>query len=154
MLHLSVHPFGLKPPAGGWGQPEPALTLAPVAIWRTKVSGAPHVEHASRDAADARIDDLRRRYRAGGRAVRVVRLYAPDGGVRLIDFEREAKDVQRALRDVERATAVRDREVRAATERWEAAVARAVALGEPAEAVAAAAGTTVRQVRAIRRRRS
>jgi hypothetical protein len=125
-----------------------------VASWRTKVSGAPHVEHVSRDAADAYIDELRRRHRAGARAVRVVRLYDPAGGVRLIDFEREAKDVQRALRDVERATATRDREVQAATERWEAVVARAIALGESPEAVAAAAGTTAREVRAIRRRRS
>jgi hypothetical protein len=121
--------------------------------WRTKVGASRSVEHASKDEADAAMEDARRRYRPGVRALRTVRLYSPAGGVRVIDFEREAKDSERALHDVERATAARDRTVRAATEAWEAAVARAVALGESVDAVAAAAGVTVRAVRAIVRRR-
>src|SRR3954453_7272055 len=40
-------------------------------------------------------------------------------GLRLIDFEAEVRDAQRALHEVERATARKDREVRAAVERWE-----------------------------------
>jgi len=46
--------------------------------WETKVSRARPVDHTSR-AAEAHVDELRRRYRAGGRTVRVVRLYDPDG---------------------------------------------------------------------------
>ena len=109
-------------------------------------------EHASKDQVDAVVDDARRRYLAGARALRVVRVYGPDGGVRLVDFEAEARDAQRALRDVERATARKDREVRAAVERWEAAIARAARHGEPVEAVAEAAGVSVREVRGIVRR--
>jgi hypothetical protein len=67
-------------------------------------------------------------------------------------FESEARDAQRALRDLERATARKDREVRAAIERWEASVARAIALGEPLEQVAAAADLSTREVRAMVRR--
>jgi hypothetical protein len=66
-----------------------------------------------------------------------------------VEFEREAMDSERALHEVEQATAARDRAVRAATETWEAALARAVALGESVDAVAAAAGVTMRAVRAI-----
>jgi DNA-binding NarL/FixJ family response regulator len=109
-------------------------------------------EHASKDAADAVVDDARRRYKAGARALRVVRIYSPDGGVRLIDFEAETKDAQRALRDVERATARKDREVREVLDRWESVVARAARHGEPTEAIAAAAGISAREVRAIVRR--
>jgi hypothetical protein len=123
-----------------------------VGTWRTKVGGGRVNEHASQDAADAVVTDARRRYLAGARALRVVRVYSPDGGVRLIDFEAETRDAQRALLDVERATARKDREVRAAVERWEAVVARASGHGEPAEAVAAAAGISAREVRAIVRR--
>jgi DNA-binding NarL/FixJ family response regulator len=123
-----------------------------VAPWRTKVGGGRVVEHTSKDAVDAVVDDARRRYRAGARALRVVRVYDPDGGVRLIDFEAEARDAQRALRDVERATARKDREVRAALDRWELTVARAVGHGEPVDAVADAAGISAREVRAIVRR--
>src|SRR3954469_23427315 len=116
-----------------------------MAGWRTKGGGGGVLEHATRDAADAVVDDARRRYQAGARALRVVRLYAPDGSLRLIDFEAEARDAQRALRDVERATTRKDRDVRAAGERWEPAVAGAVALGEPEQAVAEAAGLSVRE---------
>ena len=122
--------------------------------WRTKVSGAPPVEHASRAAAEAHLDELRRRYRAGARAFRVVRLLDPDGGLRLIDFSQEEQAAAKALRDLERATAARDRALREATERWESVVARAVALGHSVEDVAAAAGVSARQVRAIVRRRA
>ena len=121
--------------------------------WRTKVGRAAPVEHASRAAADAHVDDLRRRYRAGAAAVRVVRLYDPEGGVRVLDFATELQQAARALRDVERATAARDRAVAEAVEHWEASVGRAVALGHDVEEVARAAGVTARQVRAIARRR-
>ena len=60
--------------------------------WRTKTANARPVEHPSKGAADAEIEDLRRRYHAGARAFRVVRLYGPDGSVRLIDFAREHRD--------------------------------------------------------------
>src|SRR4051794_24677033 len=112
------------------------------------------MEHASKDDADAVVDDARRRYQAGARALRVVRVYGPDGGVRLIDFEAEARDAQRALRDVERATARKDRDVRDAVDRWESVVARAAGLGEQTEAIAAAASISAREVRAIVRRRT
>jgi hypothetical protein len=125
-----------------------------VPIWRTKVGGGRVTEHPSRDAADAVVEDARRRYQAGARALRVVRIYGPDGGVRLIDFEAEARDAQRALRDVERATARRDREVREAVDRWESVVARAAGSGETIEAIAATAGISAREVRAIVRRRA
>jgi hypothetical protein len=88
----------------------------------------------------------------GGRTVRVVRLYDPDGGVRLVDFEREAQDAQRALRDVERATDVKDRARPRGVGRSKGVVARAVSVGLGVEDVAAAAGVTVREVRAILRR--
>jgi hypothetical protein len=97
---------------------------------------------------------MRRRYHAGARAFRVVRLLDPQGGVRLIDFAQEEQATTRALRDVERATALRDRTIREATERWEGVVARAVALGQTIDAVAAAAGVTPREVRAIVRRQA
>jgi hypothetical protein len=96
---------------------------------------------------------MRRRYHAGARAFRVVRLFDPEGGVHLIDFAREDRRAEDALRDVERATAARERAVREAQERWEAAIARAVALGQDPAAIAEVAGTTVRQVRAVARRR-
>jgi hypothetical protein len=139
------------PPAGSSGRLPPDTAHVP--IWRTKVGGGRVTEHASKDAADAVVDDARRRYQAGARALRVVRIYGPDGGVRLIDFEAEARDAQRALRDVERATARRDREVREAVDRWESVVARVARSGEPIEAIAAAAGISAREVRAVVRRR-
>jgi hypothetical protein len=123
-------------------------------VWRTKVGRAAPVDHGTRDAANALIDDTHRRYRAGARAFRIVRLYDPDGGVRLIDFEAETKNSARALQDVERATAARDRTIQAATDAWEREITRAVELGETTEDVAAAAGTTTHQVTAILRRRS
>ena len=123
-------------------------------VWRTKVSGAPAVEHASRAAAEEHIGELRRRYQAGARAFRVVRLLDPEGGLRLIDFAQEEQAAAKALRDVERATATRDRAVREATERWESVLVRAVSLGHGVEDVAAAAGIPPREVRAIVRRRA
>jgi hypothetical protein len=122
--------------------------------WRTKVSGARAVEHASRAAAEAAIADMRRRYHAGARAFRVVRLLDPDGGVRLIDFAREDREAADALREVERATAARERAVREAQDRWEAAIARALTLGRDPTEVAEVAGITVREVRSIARRRA
>ena len=122
--------------------------------WRTKISGARAVEHASRAAAEAAIEDMRRRYRAGAHAFRVVRLLDPDGGVRLIDFAREEQEAARALRDVERVTAARARAVQESTQRWEIAVVRAVSLGHEVDDVAIAAGVTPRDVRAILRRRA
>jgi hypothetical protein len=123
-------------------------------VWRTKVSGARAVEHPSRAAADAAIADMRRRYHAGARAFRVVRLLDPEGGVHLIDFAREGREAENALREVERATAARERAVREAQDRWEAAIARAAALGQNPAVIAEVAGTTAREVRAIVRRRS
>lgn len=120
--------------------------------WRTKAGSAATVEHATRDAADARIAELRSRYRAGATRVRIVRLYDPEGGVRLVDFAAEVNDARRALHDVELATAARDRAVAEARSRWEAAVRQAVELGQPIDDVAAAAGVPVREVRAILRR--
>jgi len=70
----------------------------------------------------------------------------------VIDFESEAGDARRALNDVRLATARKKRDIRAATERWEAAVTRALASGEPEHAVADAADISVREVRAIARR--
>ena len=96
---------------------------------------------------------MRRRYHAGARAFRVVRLLDPNGGVQLIDFAREDREAADALREVERATAARERAVRDAQDRWEAAIARASALGQDAAAIAEAAGTSVREVRGIARRR-
>jgi len=107
------------------------------------------VEHATKDSADAVIDDARRRYQSGARALRIVRVYGPDGGVRLIDFEAEARNAQRALHEVQLATECKDREVRAATERWEAAIVRALGHGEAEHAVAEAAGISEREVRLI-----
>lgn len=121
--------------------------------WRTKTSNAGAVEHAGRTEADAAVEDLRRRFHAGAAALRVVRLYDPDGGVRVIDFAAEDRRAANALRDVERATAARERALAEVTERWEAAVARAVAAGCTPQEVAAAAGTTVSAVRKIVRRR-
>jgi hypothetical protein len=122
--------------------------------WRTKVGGGRVTEHASKDDADAVVDDARRRYRAGARALRVVRVYSPDGRVRLVDFEAETRDARRALHDVERATARKDLQVREAVERWESVVARAAGHGEAIEAIAAAAGVSAREVRAIVRRQA
>jgi hypothetical protein len=125
-----------------------------VAGWRTKVGGGHIVEHPTKDAADAAVEDARRRYRAGARALRVVRIYGPDGGVRLIDFESEARNAGRALHEVELATARKERDVRAAVALWESVVAAAIASGESEQAVADAAGVSVRDVRAILRRPS
>jgi hypothetical protein len=121
--------------------------------WRTKVSGAPAVEHPSRAAAEAAIADMRRRYHAGARSFRVVRLLDPEGGLQLIDFAREDREAAGALREVQRATEASEQALRAAQERWEAAITRAVVLGQEAAAIAEAAGTTAREVRSIARRR-
>jgi hypothetical protein len=120
--------------------------------WRTKVGGAPPLEHASRESAEAYVDGLRERYRSGATRVRLVRLYDPDGGVRLVDFGAELKDSSRALRDLQRATAAKDRAVGEAITQWEVAIRRAVELGQPVEDVAAVAGLTVREVPAVLRR--
>jgi hypothetical protein len=50
-----------------------------------KVGGAAPVEHASRESAEAYLDGLRERYRSGVTRVRVVRLYDPEAGVRLVN---------------------------------------------------------------------
>ena len=120
--------------------------------WRTKIGGAAPVAHRSREEADTYVDELREHYRAGTARVHLVRLYDPDGGVRLIDFAAEAKDAARALRDLERATAAKERSVREIMARWEAAVRRAVEQGHPLGDVAAAAGISVRDLRALLRR--
>ncbi len=82
----------------------------------------------------------------------LVRLYDPEGGVRLIDFSAELKDSSRALHDLERATAARERTIKEATEHWEASIRQAVELGQAVDDVAAVAGLTPREVRAILRR--
>ena len=126
-----------------------------MATWRTKVGGGQAVEHATQDAADAAVDDARRRYHQGARTLRVVRIYGPNAGdVRLIDFEAEMRAAQRTLQEVERATHRKDREVRAAVERWESALTAALNHGEPEEAVAQAAGIPLRELRAIVHRRA
>ena len=119
--------------------------------WRTKVGGARQVEHPSRAAADAYVDELRARYRAGLARVRLVRLYDPDGGVRLVDFGSELADASRALRDLERATAAKDRAFAAALAPWHAAILQAVDLGRPLDEVAPAAGLSLRELRALLR---
>jgi hypothetical protein len=116
------------------------------------VGGGPLLEHPSRDAAEAHIETLRERYRAGRTRVALVRLYDPDWGVRLVDFAAEQKDASRALRDLERATAAKDRAVAEAMARWEATIRRALDLGQPVEDVAAAARITARDVRALQGR--
>jgi hypothetical protein len=98
-------------------------------VWRTKVGSARPVEHATRDDAEAHIAHLRARYRAGAAGLRLVRLYNPDGGVQLVDFSREVRDQSRALHDLERATAAKDRAVREATQRWEDTIRRVAGLG-------------------------
>ena len=118
-------------------------------VWRTKVGPSRPVEHATRDAADAQIADLRARYRAGATSLRLVRLYDPDGGVRLVDFGAELREASRALRDLERATAAKDRAVREATARWEDTVRRVAALGFDSREVAEAAGVSAREVNRI-----
>ncbi len=70
--------------------------------WRTKVGSAPPVEHPTKDAADAALEEARRRYHAGARTLRTVRVYAPVGRVRLVDFSAESRDSAPALRAVER----------------------------------------------------
>jgi hypothetical protein len=120
-------------------------------VWRTKVGPSRPVEHATRDAADAQIADLRVRYRAGATSLRLVRLYDPDGGVTLVDFGAELREASRALRDLERATAAKDRAVREATSRWEDKVRRVAALGFDSREVAEAAGASVREVNRILR---
>jgi hypothetical protein len=118
-------------------------------VWRTKVGPGRPVEHASRDAAEAHIAGLRARYRAGATSLRLVRLYDPDGGVTLVDFGAELREASRALRDLERATAARDRAIREATSRWEDTVRRVAALGFDVGEVAGAAGVSVREVNRI-----
>lgn len=119
--------------------------------WRTKIGSAAAVEHATKDAADAALEEARRRYHGGARTLRTVRVYDPEGGVRLVDFAAEERDAARALRAVERATATRERAIRAATGEWRAVLARAVHAGHSVEDVAAAAGLTVRELRAVLR---
>ena len=123
-------------------------------MWRTKVGPSGPVEHRSRDAAEAHIAELRARYRAGATSLRLVRLYDPDGGVTLVDFSAELRDQSRALRDLERATAARDRAIQEASSRWEDTVRRVAALGFEAREVAEAAGVSVREVNRILRGRS
>lgn len=120
-------------------------------VWRTKVGPAPPVEHATRDDAEAHIAQLRARYRAGAQALRTVRLYDPHGGVHLVDFAAEVRDQSRALRDLERATAARDRAIREATARWEETVRRVAALGFDQADVAEAAGVSRRELDRILR---
>ncbi len=72
--------------------------------------------------------------------------------MRLVDFSAELKDSSRALNDLERATAAKDRTITQAVERWEATIRQAVALGQAVDDVAVAAGLTAREVRAILRR--
>jgi hypothetical protein len=120
-------------------------------VWRTKVGPSRPVEHATRDEAEAHIAQLRARYRAGAASLRLVRLYDPDGGVTLVDFGTELRDQSRALRDLERATAARDRAIREATSRWEDSVRRVAALGFDTREVAEAAGVSVREVNRILR---
>ena len=109
------------------------------------------MEHRTRDAAEAHIAELRARYRAGAASLRLVRLYDPDGGVRLVDFGAELRDRSRALRDLERATAARDRAIREAMSRWEDTVRRVAALEFDPREVAEAAGVSVREVNRILR---
>src|SRR3954465_3797885 len=85
----------------------------------------------------------------GARALRVVRVYGPDGGLRLIDFEAEVRDAQRDLHEAGRAGARKGRGGGAAVGGGEVTIARAVARGEAIELVAAAAGVSAREVRAI-----
>ena len=119
--------------------------------WRTKVGAAMSVEHPTRDAAEAHVDELRARYRAGAVTMRLVRVYDPEGGVRLVDFARESRDAAKAVRDLERATAAKDRAVADALRRWHAEIARTAALGHDLDELAAATGLTRRQVQAVLR---
>ena len=141
----------LRPGDEGGSRRSAELQTGEVA-WRTKVGGAVPVEHASRESAEAYLDGLRERYRSGVTRIRLVRLDDPDGGVRLVDFGAELQDSSRALRDLERATGAKDRAVEQATSTWEAAIRRALELGQPVEDVARAAGLTPRDVRAVLRR--
>jgi riboflavin biosynthesis pyrimidine reductase len=117
--------------------------------WRTKVGAAGAVEHPTREAADAHVDELRARYRAGAVTMRLVRVYDPGGGVRLVDFARESQDAARAVHDLERATAAKDRAVGDALRRWHAEIARTAALGYDLDELAAATGLSRRQVQAV-----
>jgi len=119
--------------------------------WRTKVGAARPVEHPTRDAAEAHVDELRARYRAGAVTMRLVRVYDPEGGVRLVDFGRESRDAAKAVRDLERATAAKDRAMADALRRWHAEIARTAALGHDLDELAAATGLTRRQVQAVLR---
>lgn len=66
--------FRTGDPLGGAHVPRcRALDTVTVDGWRTKVSGGRVVEHATKDAADAVVNDAGRRYHAGARALRVVR---------------------------------------------------------------------------------
>jgi hypothetical protein len=121
-------------------------------VWRTKVGPGRPFEHATRDAAEAHIAELRARFRAGATSLRLVRLYDPDGGVRLVDFGAELREASRALRDLERATAARDRAIREATSHWEDTVRRVAALGFDPDEVAEAAGVSGREVTRILRK--
>jgi hypothetical protein len=118
-----------------------------------KAGPARPVEYATQKEAQAAIEETRQRYRGGARAYRMVRVFDPEGRLRLVDFEREAREAERALRDVQRATAARDQAFAEATDRGEATLARAVELGQAVEDVAEAAGITPRELRTIVRRR-
>jgi hypothetical protein len=83
----------------------------------------------------------------------VVRLYGPDGSVRVIHFARTTATPHRPCgpwRGPRRPGTAHP----GATDQWEEKVARAVALGQDPAAVTQAAGTTVREVRAILQRKS
>ena len=80
-----------------------------------------------------------------------MRLYDPDGGVTLVDFGAELRDRSPAPRDLERATAAKDRAIREATSRWEDIVRRVATLGFDSREVAEAAGVSMREVNRILR---
>jgi hypothetical protein len=71
--------------------------------------------------------------------------------VRLVDFARESQDAARAVHDLERATAAKDRAVGDALRRWHAEIARTAALGYGVDELAAATGLSRRQVQAVLR---
>ena len=79
------------------------------------------------------------------RSLRLVRLYDPDGGVQLVDFAAEVRDQSRALHDLERATAAKERALREATKRWGGNTRGAAGLGSGADEVAEAAGLSHRE---------
>jgi hypothetical protein len=124
--------------------------------WRTKVGGGPYVEHRSKAAADREVQDARRRYRAGAKALRMIRVVDPDGNLTVIDFEREAVMERPEVAALRTATRARDRARAAAdgaTQAWHQAIRDAGASGVPEAAIARAAGTTIGHVRRVLGRR-